>query len=295
MDYFIAGSNEQALAKRICNIVGGVVLKHKISGFVGGESKVEIENRSLKGQAVYIVQSIFDHANDRLVELFLLADAIKNLGCKNIIAIIPYICYSRQDKMEQGGARGFRCIVDLIKFSGIKKIITVDLHNPLVVRDFGIPIINLSTAAMFSEVVRDRKNAIVVAPDIGATSRSKALARILRAPLIVAHKERHGSKVKIKNIPQIESVRGMDCYLMDDVLDTGETICSVAAELEKFSPKSILALVSHGLFAQAALQFVEKSYIQRIYITDSVKNPVPDCTKVSVLKLAPIISNYLKK
>jgi ribose-phosphate pyrophosphokinase len=290
MTYFIAGSNEQPLAKSICNAVKGKLLKRKISCFSGGELKVEIEDEELGGQTVYIVQSITGCANDRLVELFLLADTIKNLGCENMIAIIPYFGYSRQDK-----TRSFQCIAKLIRASGVTEIITIDLHNPESVERLGFPVINLATASLFTKFVKDTKNAVVIAPDAGATHRAKGLANALGIDFIVAKKERFGAgKVKILDIPQEETLTGKDCYLIDDILDGGSTICSLASKLERFSPKSVTAFISHGLFGTGALQSIKKSCIQKAYVTDSVIHAKLDSTKLQVLRLSPIIANYLK-
>jgi ribose-phosphate pyrophosphokinase len=294
MDYFIAGLNERALAGEICRTVKGTLLKHEISVFTGGEIKLKLENKNLKGGTVYIVQSVFANANDNLMELFLLADAVRGLGCKNITAVIPYLGYARQDKAGKGEARSFQCVINLIKASGIKEVVTVDLHNPKAIRTLGFPITNLGTTEIFKKVVKGKTNAVIVAPDAGAINRAKALSEALDVKLVVVKKERVGSKVKVIEAPQIKAVEGKDCYLMDDIIDTGNTICAVASELARFSPKSITALASHGLFGKGALQAIQKSCIQKVYVTDSVAHEKLDCPKIQVLKVSPIISNYLK-
>lgn len=294
MIYFIAGSNKQALAKSLCAATKGKLLKRKITCFAWGEMKIEIDDEDLRGQTVYIVQSIFGEANDRLVELFLLTDAIKGLGCDDIIAIIPYFGYSRQDKAARGESLSFQCLAKLIRTSGVREIITIDLHNPISTENLGFPVIDLATTELFTKLVKDKKNAMVIAPDAGATNRAKALAEVLGVDFIVANKERLGpGKAKILNIPQIETIRGRDCYLIDDIIDGGNTICSVASKLENFAPKSVTAFISHGLFGNGALQSIKKSCIQRIYVTDSISRAGLTFPTLRVLKLSPIISNYL--
>lgn len=292
MNYFIAGLNEQNLARAIAGATKGMLLKREISFFTGGELKLKLEDKNLRSGTVYIVQSIFANANDRLMELFLLADAIRSLGCKDIRAIIPYFGYARQDKVSNGEASSFQCVVRLIKASGIKEIISVDLHNPDAIKRLDLPMVNLATTEVFTKVVKDKKNAVIVAPDAGATDRARALAKALGAQLILVRKERVGPKVRILEIPQVKAISGRNCYLMDDIIDTGNTICAVAAKLAKFSPKSISALASHGLFGNGALQAIKKSCIQKIYVTNSVKQD--KCQKVYVLNLGSIISNYIK-
>jgi ribose-phosphate pyrophosphokinase len=294
MNYFIASLNSQELAKDICRKTKSHLIKCEISTFTGGEIKLKLENKNLKGGTVYIVQSVFANANDNLMELFLLADAARGLGCKNITAVIPYLGYARQDKAGKGEARSFQCVINLIKASGIKEVITIDLHNPKAIRTLGLPVTNLDTTEIFKKVVMDQANAVIVAPDAGAINRAKALAEDLGAQLFVVKKERIGLKVKVVEIPQIKAVAGKDCYLMDDIIDTTNTICSVAAELARFSPRSINALASHGLFGKGALQAIQKSCIQKVYVTDSVVHEKLDCPKIQVLKVSSVISNYLK-
>ena len=295
MFYFIAGSNEQELTKKICKKLKAKLLKREILSFTGGELKVQVENKDLKEKKVFIIQSFFDNANNKAMELFFLADAIKNLGCKNITAIIPYLGYSRQEKANQGEARALQCVAKLIKNSEIKEIITFDLHNPESIKLFDLSIINLSATETFKDVIKDKKNAIIVAPDIGATHRAQALAEFLKIPFIVATKERSESgKVKIKTIPKIETIAGKDCYLIDDILDTGETICLVAQELERFKPKSINGLISHGVFGNGSVHAILKSCIKNIYITNSINHSILNCSKVCGLDVSSTISNYLK-
>ncbi|NRA74080.1 MAG: ribose-phosphate pyrophosphokinase [Rickettsiales bacterium] len=295
MDYFIAGSNEQELTKNICKELRGRLLKRKISYFTGGELDVCIENADLKNKRVYMIQSIFNNANDKVIELLLLADAIRNLGGRDIIAIIPYLGYSRQDRAAVGEASSLQCLAKIIKVSGIKKIITVDLHNPLSVRVLGLPIINLATTSVFKGIIKNRNNAVIIAPDIGATVRSRVLADDLGVPFTVVKKERNKPRrIKIIDIPKIESVTNRDCYLVDDILDTGETICAVASEIKKFKPKSIYALISHGLFGGGAIQAIDESCINQVYVTNTVDCSSIKNSKINILRSNSVIIDFLK-
>ena len=295
MCYFVSGLNEQTFTKNICAALNAKILNRKFSKFTDGELKVEVENKNLKEKKVFIVLSMFDSINNRAMELFLLANAITNLGCKNITAIIPYLGYSRQDKHQRGKACALRCMAKLIKASEIKEIITLDLHNPQSIKLFDLPVINLSATEVFKNVIKDKKNSIVVAPDVGSTHRAQELAELLRVQFIVAKKERDRSgKIKIKEISKIETITNKDCYLIDDILDTGSTICSVAQKLERFKPKSIKALICHGVFGKEAMQEIQRSCIEKIYITNSINHTILPSSKVCGLDVRSIISNYLK-
>jgi len=295
MFYLIAGSNEQAFTKSICKNLKATVLSREISYFKDGELKVRVKDGNLKGKKVYIIQSIFGNANDKAMELFLLADAMQNLGCSSINAIVPYFGYARQNRAGPGEAMSFQCLIRLIKASGIDKIITVDLHAPGT-NDSALPIVNLETTEIFQKVVKNKDNAIIIAPDFGATHRAKALADLIKVQFIVSKKERVGMDrlIKVIDIPDVETIRDKDCYLIDDILDTGNTIFSVAKELEKFKPKSICGLVSHGIFSNGAVQALQKSCIKKVYVTNSIHFR-PKCSKISVLGLGPMISDYLNE
>jgi ribose-phosphate pyrophosphokinase len=265
----ISGSSNQELAKQIASDNGYKLLCTKIENFANGELKVQILDKV--GQDVAIIQSTNAPTNDHLIELLLLIDAAKCAGAKNIIAVVPYFGYSRQDKASyEDGPIALNLIFKMIEAAGATKIITLDFHSNLAVRGCNIPIENLSTESIFLPELQNMENIIVVSPDAGGVERARKYSSLLSCNFAVIEKIRDENNSPVaKKI--VGDVKGKNCIIIDDIVDSGNSLCVAAELLLKQGAENIQAIVTHALLSGRAAQKIMDSAIKTIYISDSVR------------------------
>jgi ribose-phosphate pyrophosphokinase len=264
----ISGLSNPALASKIANEINADLLSTKIDNFSDGELRVQVDG--IIGQDLIIVQSTSTPANDHLMELLLLADTAKRAGAKNIIAVIPYFGYSRQDRCTyKNGPISASVVIKMIESAGISHVITLDLHSAQLEGVFNIPITNLSTESIFFHIYENRKNTIIVSPDIGGISRARNYSSLFGTDLAIINKTRDQNNICSMS-EVIGEVKGKHCIIVDDIIDGASTLCMAAELLIKKGAESVDAIITHAVLSRESHARVENSKVNKIYITDSI-------------------------
>lgn len=281
----ISGSSNPYLAQRISKSLGAELLATKIDHFNDGELRVQVFGEI--GRDVAIIQSTNSPVNDHLMELLLLADTAKRSGAKNIVSVIPYFGYSRQDRCTyKNGPISARLVIKMLESSGITEVVTLDLHSSQLEGFFNIPVKNLSTQDVFSPLLQNQKDIVIVSPDIGGISRARNYSSLLGADLAIINKSRD-----VKNVAHMNGifgdVLGKDCIIVDDIIDGANTICMATKLLIENGAKSVRAIVTHAVLSSDSTDKITHSPLQKIYISDSIyhKNLPPKFEIFAIDKL----------
>ena len=290
MTKIIAGTSSKKLAEQLSENLKITQIEAFIEHFEDGELRVQLAS-STSEEDVIIVQSITNPANDHLMELLLLVDAAKRSGARRVIALVPYLGYSRQDQPSHNGPVSAHLVAKLIEAAGVDHLITIDLHSQQIEGFFKIGVQNIETATLFAEFLKGRSNLIIVSPDAGSTVRARKLSSMLGVGIAVINKIR-----KSHNTCQMYGVTGdvagKHCVLIDDIIDTGETLCKAAELLVQHGALSVEAMVTHAVFSRQALGNVEKSNIKKIAITNSIEQTgLPDTFMVA--NMVPLLIDAL--
>lgn len=266
-----AGSSHNLFAKKIADYLG-VELGHVINdSFPDGEISMRFEN-NVRGRDVFIVQSIAHRPNDYLMELFIMADALRRASAKSISAILPYFGYSRQDRKDKARVPiTARLVANLIETSGINRVLTMDLHSGQIQGFFDIAVDNLYGRPVLCEAFMKLQlpKLIVLAPDLGAIKIARAYANQLNGDFAVMDKRRINSQ-EVEILSIIGDVKNKNVLLVDDMCSTGGTMIKAAASCRKAGANKIFAAFTHGLFVKNALNDLFESDIEKIFVSDSI-------------------------
>ena len=287
----ISGLSNPKLAKRISHEIGAELLDTKIDNFSDGELRVQVLGNI--GKDVMIVQSTSAPVNNHLMELLLLADTAKRAGSQNIIAVIPYFGYSRQDRCTyKHGPISASLVIKMLESAGITKIITLDLHSSQLEGMFNVPVTNLSTESIFFPVLENKKNIIAVSPDIGGIPRARNYSSLLGVDLAIINKSRDMNNISSMS-GIIGNVAGKDCIIVDDIVDSASTVCMATELLLENGATSVRAIITHAVLSGDAITKIENSSLKNIYISDSIYHEkLPD--KFTVLPIYELIGKCFK-
>ena len=287
----LAGSSHPELAEDIALGIGCPLIIAKAKKFEDQELRIQVDG-NLYEKEVVIVQSTSKPANDYLMELLLLADTAKRAGAHRIIAVIPYFGYSRQDRPSYSyGPISASLVATLLEAAGVNRVLTLDLHSKQTEGFFKIGVQNFDTSALFAKLFHDKKNQIVVSPDIGGVMRAQKLADMLNVELAIINKTRLADGKCVMN-SIIGDVTNKDCIIVDDIIDTGGTLCRAADLLMQNDAKSVSACVTHGVFSGSCIELIKNSSFSSFYITNSIKHvEIPKA--VQVIKVADIFIEAL--
>ncbi|MCE5294643.1 MAG: ribose-phosphate pyrophosphokinase [Chlamydiales bacterium] len=294
----IAGSSNPELADKVSKFTNIPLLPVSIARFPDSEISVQL-NDSVSGKTVFILQSIAKDPNEQLVETLLLVDAARRGQAKHIVLVSPYLAYSRQCVQQgTGGSVAARLFASFLQVAGVGSLITMDLHQETVTSFYDFPVKHLSAGSLFANEL-DRQqiclnDAIVVGPDLGSAKLVAKLAKALKCPLALIEKRRIDAR-KVEMLSLIGDVRDKNVLLADDVCSTAGTLTSAANVCHGKGAKSIVAVVTHGLFVEDALERIVDSPIERLFVTDSVKLPpqVLTCPKIHVISVANTFASAL--
>ena len=269
----ITGNSNKNLSFRISKYLKNRLVKSSIRKFSDGEIYIEI-NENIRGNSIFVIQSVSSPANDNLMELLLCIDALKRSSAKNITAVIPYFGYARQDrKVVPRTSISAKLVSNLITNAGADRVVTVDLHAGQIQGFFDIPVDNLFATPIFARHIKKKiknKNLVCVAPDVGGTERARALGKFLHAGLAIIDKRRPApGKSEVMNV--IGNVKGKTCIVVDDIIDSGGTIVNAAYEL--------------------------KSKIKRLVITDTIDNSerVKAAKNIEILTISQLVGEAIKR
>ena len=295
----IAGNSNRPLAEAIATYLDLSLVKSSIRRFADMEVFVEIEE-NMRGEDVFAIQATSFPANDNLMELLVMIDAIRRASARRITAVVPYFGYARQDR--KSGSRtpiSAKLVANLITEAGANRVLTLDLHAGQIQGFFDIPTDNLSTAPIFANDIEKKQNEdklIFVSPDAGGVARARAVASRLGGDLAIVDKrrERAGVSTAMNIIGDVENRR---CILVDDIVDSAGTLCNAANALKNKGAKSVLAYVSHGVLSGGAVARVNSSALEELVTTDSIvaTEAVRVSSNIRQLSIAPLIAQAIRR
>ena len=295
----LTGNSNKNLSKKISKYLKNKLVNSSIRRFSDGEIYIEI-NENIRGNSIFIIQSVSYPANDNLMELLLCIDALKRSSAKNITAVIPYFGYARQDrKVVPRTSISAKLVSNLITKAGADRIVTVDLHAGQIQGFFDIPVDNLFSTPIFSRHIKkniNKKNLICVAPDVGGVERARALGKILDVGLAIIDKRRPAAgKSQVMNVSG--SVKGKTCLIVDDIIDSGGTIVNAAKALKDRGAKEVHVYVTHGVLSGEAVEKIKKSHIKNLVLTDTIDNvtKVKNAKNIHVLTISNLIGEAIKR
>ena len=295
----ITGNSNKNLSFRISKYLKNRLVKSSIRKFSDGEIYIEI-NENIRGNSIFVIQSVSSPANDNLMELLLCIDALKRSSAKNITAVIPYFGYARQDrKVVPRTSISAKLVSNLITKAGADRVVTIDLHAGQIQGFFDIPVDNLFATPIFARHVRKKiknKNIICVAPDVGGTERARALGKFLHAGLAIIDKRRPApGRSEVMNV--IGNVKGKTCIIVDDIIDSGGTIVNAANALTERGAKEVHVYVTHGVLSGKAVQNIKSSKIKRLVITDTIDNSdrVKGAKNIEILTISQLVGEAIKR
>ncbi|MXO60331.1 ribose-phosphate diphosphokinase [Altererythrobacter salegens] len=295
----MAGNSNLPLARAIAGYLEVPLTDASVRRFADEEIFVEI-HENVRGEDLFILQSTSYPANDNLMELLIAIDACKRASAKRITAVIPYFGYARQDRKP--GPRtpiSAKLVANLITEAGADRVLSVDLHAGQIQGFFDIPTDNLYAAPTMAADIQARYDGdlMVVSPDVGGVVRARALAKRLdNAPLAIVDKRRERpGESEVMNI--IGDVSGRNCILIDDIVDSGGTLCNAAQALLDAGAKSVAAYITHGVLSGGAVARVDKSALKELVITDSIlpTDAAKDSTRIRILPIAPLIGEAVRR
>jgi len=287
-----SGSSNKNLAKRLAKRLRVKLGELELSSFANNELRIRVSEKNIGNKAI-IVQSLSEPVNHHLVELLLISDALKRLGVKEVTAVIPYIGYSKQDKIfREGEPLSIEVIVKILDTAGFKKIILFDLHNPNSIELFKTPIVNLLARSLFLKYFKIDKNTIVVAPDAGGVKSSNSFAKELGVGVAYINKQRdlETGEITIKGINR--TVRGKNAVIIDDMLATGGTLVETAKFLKKQGVQSIKVGVTHHLYVKGTQEKIDKSEIDELIVTDTIEQKRKS-RKLKVISVIELIAKEI--
>lgn len=295
----VAGNSNRALAEDIASILDTALTRGVCRRFADMEVFVEIQE-NVRGTDVFVMQSTSFPANDNLMELLILIDALKRASARRINAVMPYFGYARQDRKP--GPRtpiSAKLVANMIERAGADRVLTLDLHAGQIQGFFDIPTDNLFAAPTMVKDIKSRfelSNLMVVSPDVGGVVRARALAKRIDAPIAICDKRRERpGESEVMNV--IGDVRGKRCILVDDIVDSGGTLCNAAEALLKNGATEVMAYITHGVLSGGAVAKIQNSSLKSLVITDSIQptEVVKSAKNIRVLSIAPLIAKAIAR
>ena len=296
----MSGNSNLPLVKAIAEYLEMPVTEASVRRFADEEIFVEI-HENVRGEDVFVVQSTSYPANDNLMELLICIDALRRASAKRITAVVPYFGYARQDRKP--GPRtpiSAKLVANLITVAGANRVLSVDLHAGQIQGFFDIPTDNLFSVPVMSRDIKAKykqlANVMVVSPDVGGVVRARALAKRIDAQLAIVDKRRERpGESEVMNI--IGDVDGKDCILIDDIVDSGGTLCNAADALLANGATSVTAYITHGVLSGGAIARIAGSKLQELVITDSIQptSGIDAAANIRVVSIADLIGEAISR
>jgi ribose-phosphate pyrophosphokinase len=295
----VAGNSNPTLAQEIAAGLDLALTKAVVRRFADMEIFVEIQE-NVRGSDVFIIQSTSFPANDHLMELLIITDALRRASARRITAVVPYFGYARQDR--KSGSRtpiSAKLVANLITNAGVDRVMTLDLHAGQIQGFFDIPTDNLFASPVMVRDIRERfdlGNIMVVSPDVGGVVRARGLAKRINTPLAIIDKRRErAGESEVMNV--IGDVAGYTCILIDDIVDSGGTLVNAADALLANGAKEVYAYISHGVLSGGAAARIIGSRLKELVITDSIQptEATRQATNIRTLRIAPLIAEAISR
>ncbi len=295
----ISCNANRPLSEAIADYLDMRLTRSEVKTFADQEIFVRIDE-NVRGEDVFVIQSTSYPANDNLMQLLIMMDALRRASARRITAVIPYFGYARQDRKTEGRTPiSAKLVANLISASGADRVLTVDLHAGQIQGFFDIPTDNLFGGPVMIDDIKERygkDKVVMVSPDVGGVVRARALANKLNADLAIVDKRRpEAGKSEVMNI--IGEVKGARCIMLDDICDSGGTLANAAAALKGQGAVSVSAYVTHGVLSGNAVQRIEKSVLDELVMTDTIQ-PSADAIKskkIRVLPMSPLLGEAIRR
>ena len=293
----LSGTSNRKLAEDVAKILKIKLTPAEIRHFSDGEIYCR-SLESVRGANVFIIQPTSAPANQNLMELLIMVDALKRSSPDKITAVIPYYGYSRQDKKSKPREPiTAKLVANMLQTAGVDRVIMFDLHVPQVQGFFDIPTDNLDVLPLFSHYIADKKfrDFVIVSPDAGGAARARAYGKILNVPIAIIDKRRPQPNVaEVENV--IGDVKGKTAILVDDIIDTAGSITESAKLLAKFGAKEIYALATHGVLSHPAIERISNSVLKEVVITDTIfPSKKNQCPKIKIVSIAPLLAETIRR
>ena len=293
----VAGNSNRPLAEAIAAYLSLPLARAQVRRFADMEVFVEIQE-NVRGEDVFIIQSTSFPTNDHLMELLIIADALRRSSAKRITAVIPYFGYARQDRRASGRTPiSAKLVANLITHAGVDRVMTLDLHAGQIQGFFDIPTDNLFAQPSMVADIKERmdlSNIVVVSPDVGGVVRARALAKRIDAQLAIVDKRRERpGESEVMNV--IGEVEGKSCILVDDIVDSGGTLCNAADALLEKGAREVYAYISHGVLSGGAVARITASKLKELVITDSIQptEAVRVARNIRVISVATLLGEAI--
>jgi ribose-phosphate pyrophosphokinase len=295
----VAGNSNPVLAQEIAGWLELSLTKAVVRRFADMEIFVQIQE-NVRGSDVFIIQSTSFPANDHLMELLIITDALRRASARRITAVIPYFGYARQDrKVGSRSPISSKLVANLITRAGVDRVMTLDLHAEQIQGFFDIPTDNLYASPVMVRDIKERfdlAKVMVVSPDVGGVARARGLAKRINAPLAIIDKRRErAGESEVMNV--IGDVAGFTCILLDDIVDSGGTLVNAADALIANGAKEVYAYISHGVLSGGAAARISSSRLKELVITDSIlpTEAVRNSPNIRTLSIAPLIAEAISR
>ena len=290
-----SGTNSRYLAEKICASLGCPLGNLVVTKFSDGEFGVSFEE-SIRGRDVFLVQSTFPNS-DNLMELLLMIDAAKRASARNIIAVVPYFGWARQDRKDKPRVSiGAKLVADLLSVAGIDRLITMDLHADQIQGFFDVPVDHLYASGVILPYLQSLrlKDMVIASPDVGGSKRANTYAKYFGCPLVLCNKTRARANV-VDTIQIIGDVKGKDCIVVDDFTISGGTLIDVAHGLKDKGANKIYAFLSHVVLQEKGVKRIDESPIELLVSTDTVDCPaVANSKKIRIISAAPLFAEAVR-
>lgn len=287
------GSASDSLTKSICEYYGCMPGELTVNRFSDGEFQPNFQE-SVRGCDLFIVQSTYPNS-DNIMELLMAIDAAKRASANYITAVIPYYGYARQDRKDKPRVSiASKLVADLLGTAGANRVMTMELHAPQIQGYFNFPVDHLESSIIFVPYIRalNQDNLVIAAPDVGASNRIREVAKALNLPMVICDKERKRAN-EIANMTVIGDVEGKDVVLIDDIIDTGGTLCKAASMMMEKGANSVRALCCHPVLSGKAYENIQNSVLTELVVTDTI--PLKQhIEKIKVLSVAPLFARAIR-
>jgi len=295
----VACNSNRPLAEAVAATLSLPLTRASVRRFADMEVFVEI-HENIRGEDVFVVQSTSYPANDNLMELLITLDALRRASARRVTAVIPYFGYARQDR--KSGPRtpiSAKLVANLITEAGANRVLTMDLHAAQIQGFFDIPVDNLFSAPLFAKDIQNSyagRDVMIVSPDVGGVLRARAIATRLNVDMAIIDKRRERAGVsEVMNV--IGDVTGRDCIMIDDIVDSGGTLCNGAAALMANGARSVSVYITHGVLSGGAVARISSSPIEMVTITDSIlaTEAVRLAGNIRQLSIAPLLAEAMRR
>jgi len=289
-----SGSASRYLAQKIAQEYGKALGNEIVAKFSDGEFQPSFEE-TIRGSDVFIVQSTFA-PSDNLMELLLMIDAAKRASSKQVVAVIPYYGFARQDRKDKPRVPiGAKLIANLLTAAGVNRVITMDLHADQIQGFFDVPVDHMYASSIFVPYVKSLNlpNLVMASPDTGGTRRAGAYAKFLNCEMVICYKQRIKAN-EVERMVLIGDVKDKDVVLVDDIIDTGGTITRAAKTMIDNGASSVRALCTHPILSGKAYDRIEKSYLDELIVTDTIPLNM-ESSKIKVLSTAKLFADVIKR